>query len=162
MIGLREMTCVVNGERRPVGEWRGVRLLDYLRQGVGLTATKEGCSEGECGACTVLLDGAPVCSCLILTDTVVGRAITTVEGLDPEFVTELANVIESVGGVQCGYCTPGFTMMANWIADQDSVYDVPSTLEGNLCRCTGYSQLVEAIGQVAEGRCRRGRRGDLG
>jgi carbon-monoxide dehydrogenase small subunit len=150
MIDENDFICEVNGERHSLTEWRGTRLLDYLRRGLGLTGAKEGCSEGECGACTVLLDGAPVCSCLVLTETVSGRSVTTVESVDPDFVGRLSEAIEAVGGVQCGYCTPGLTVMAKWLSDQTELLDVPAAIEGNLCRCTGYAQLVQAIGMTID------------
>jgi carbon-monoxide dehydrogenase small subunit len=145
-----EFTCEVNGELQSLASWRGTRLLDYLRRGLSLTGTKEGCSEGECGACTVLIDGRPVCSCLVVTDTVCGRSVTTVENVDSDFVSRLSEAVEAAGGVQCGFCTPGFTVMAKWISEQPSMPDVSAALEGNLCRCTGYAQLVQAIGTTVE------------
>ncbi len=137
---------VVNGEPRPVDGWRGRRLLDFIRLGLGLTGAKEGCGEGECGACTVLLDGEPVCSCLLLTDVVRGRNVRTVEGLDTSIRERIEEGIETEGGVQCGFCTPGFAVMAQWLATSKPDGDpIEKLLEGNLCRCTGYEQLERVL-----------------
>jgi aerobic-type carbon monoxide dehydrogenase small subunit (CoxS/CutS family) len=145
---LSQAEVTVNGSRRSLAGWQGRRLLDYLRAGLGLTGAKEGCGEGECGACTVLVDGAPVCSCLVLTDTVAGAAVTTVEGIDPGLRQELLRRLEAEGGAQCGFCTPGFMVMAQWLAGGDErsrAAELPKLLEGNLCRCTGYRQLLQAL-----------------
>ncbi len=139
----------VNGRPAGLEGWLGRRLLDYLRQGLGLTGSKEGCGEGECGACTVLVDGEPVCSCLVLTDTVAGAEVTTVEGIDPVLAEALAERVEAAGGVQCGFCTPGFMVMGEWLArNPQAAASAPleKLLEGNLCRCTGYRQLLSALG----------------
>ena len=138
----------VNGLPAGLDGWHGRRLLDYLRQGLGLTGAKEGCGEGECGACTVLVDGEPVCSCLVLTDTVAGAAVVTVEGIDPELAEALAGRVEAAGGVQCGFCTPGFMVMGEWLAGNPAASEsapLAKLLEGNLCRCTGYRQLLAAL-----------------
>jgi carbon-monoxide dehydrogenase small subunit len=142
--------CIVNGQPRSLEGWLGCRLLDYLRESLGATGAKESCSEGECGACTVLVDGEPVCSCLTLTDMVAGRDVVTVEGVDPALLGRLEAEVDAIGGVQCGFCTPGFTVMTQWIAGQPGQPDVPALLEGNLCRCTGYTQLHAAIGTAVE------------
>ncbi len=137
---------VVNGEPRPLDGWHGRRLLDFLRLGLGLTGAKEGCGEGECGACTVLLDGEPVCSCLLLMDVAGGRDVRTVEGLDAAIRQRVIAGIEAEGGVQCGFCTPGFVVMAQWLATTQPVgHPIPKLLEGNLCRCTGYVQLERVL-----------------
>jgi carbon-monoxide dehydrogenase small subunit len=144
-------TVDVNGVARRLDGWRGRRLIDYLRDGLGLTGTKEGCGEGECGACTVLIDGEPACSCLLITDTVGGARITTVEGLEDPFLERLEDAFLKVGGVQCGFCTPGMAVMAAWLAHGGG-RDQPleKALEGNLCRCTGYVQLRRAIASVID------------
>ena len=145
---------IVNGVARELDGWRGRRLLDYLRLHLDLTGSKEGCGEGECGACTVMVDGEPACSCLLLTDTVEGSEIVTVEGLDPAFMAGLGRRLMHEGGVQCGFCTPGFAVMAQWLARRSPPVkpeELPKLLEGNLCRCTGYRQLLAAIaGAVAD------------
>jgi aerobic carbon-monoxide dehydrogenase small subunit len=138
----------VNGAAQSLAGWRGRRLLDYLRQGLGLTGSKEGCGEGECGACTVLVDGEPACSCLLLTDTVAGHEVLTVEGVEPTLLDRLEASIAARGGVQCGFCTPGFVVMARWLATSPGAAasaPLEKLLEGNLCRCTGYRQLLEAL-----------------
>lgn len=150
---------VVNGTPVSIEGWYGRRLLDYLRLGLGLTGAKEGCGEAECGACTVLVDGEPVCSCLVPTDTVRGCVIRTVEGLDPDFVAAFAELAQNEGGVQCGFCTSGITVMAQWIADggtETGSESITKLLEGNLCRCTGYVQLERVLNQLcgkAEPKC---------
>ncbi|MCP5027872.1 MAG: 2Fe-2S iron-sulfur cluster binding domain-containing protein [Actinomycetia bacterium] len=140
---------MINGEPHQLAaEWHGGRLLDFLRAEIGLVGAKEGCGEGDCGACTVLLDGEPVCSCLTLCGMVAPRAVTTVEGLDSEHLERFAAACEEVGGVQCGFCTPGFTVMSAWIAGGGSETGNDSDaklLEGNICRCTGYQQLAEVV-----------------
>ena len=126
----------------------GRRLLDYLRLELGLMGVKEGCGEGDCGACTVLVDGEPMCSCLLLTGVVDGREVTTVEGLPKAFLTRFSTICAEYGAIQCGYCTPGIAVMVAWLeAGGSEIDDVPITklLEGNLCRCTGYQQLIEAV-----------------
>ncbi len=141
--------CLVNG--RAV-ELRGRpldRLLDLLREQLGLTGTKEGCGEGECGACTVLLDGAPVLSCLVPLVQCEGKTIETVEGVAarPEAAAMLERFVET-GGVQCGACTPGIVVAA-WAmlgrAPKPTREDVRRALAGNLCRCTGYEGILRAL-----------------
>ena len=144
-------TVVVNGVEQDTSQWLGYRLLDYLRLGLRLTGSKEGCGEGECGACTVLVDGDPMCSCLLLVDVVAGRDVLTVEGVARETVSRLAAGFDERGGIQCGFCTPGFVVMTEWLrtrSEMTSDDDIPKLLEGNLCRCTGYRQLREVIGDI--------------
>jgi aerobic-type carbon monoxide dehydrogenase small subunit (CoxS/CutS family) len=147
---MTELTAVtVNGARCEVAdEWRGRRLLDFLRSELGLVGSKEGCGEGDCGACTVLLDGAPICSCLMLTGVAAGHAVTTVEGLPPDHLDRFAGACEATGGVQCGFCTPGFAVMSAWLASggtETGDEAAAKLLEGNICRCTGYQQLAEVM-----------------
>jgi len=135
------------------------RLLDLLREDLGLTGTKEGCGEGECGACTVLVDGAPVDSCLVPVCQVNGARISTVEGLaapSPEgpVLDPLQQAFLEAGGAQCGICTPGMLMAARAYLDAGGGPDEPAIREaiaGNLCRCTGYTKIVEAIAIAAGG-----------
>ncbi|HXV90228.1 MAG TPA: (2Fe-2S)-binding protein [Gemmatimonadales bacterium] len=120
------------------------RLLDTLREGLGLTGTKEGCGEGECGSCTVRLDGLPVCACLVPSYQARGRRVDTVEGIDPAALTPY---LES-GATQCGACTPGVVMAAEWIRahpDLLATHSIRELMAGNLCRCTGYDGIVDAI-----------------
>jgi carbon-monoxide dehydrogenase small subunit len=123
------------------------RLLDALREDLGLTGTKEGCGEGECGACTVLVDGKPVMSCLVPVCQVEGRALTTIEGLAPQGALHpLQQKFAEHGGAQCGICTPGMILAAYaWSHDPGSAEDVREALAGNLCRCTGYTKIFEAV-----------------
>ena len=132
------------------------RLLDVLREELALTGTKEGCGEGECGACTVLLDGAPVVSCLVPVCQVDGSAISTVEGLAPEVGTldDLQTAFLETGGAQCGICTPGMLMVARAYLDAGGGPDddaIREAIAGNLCRCTGYTKIIEAIARAASG-----------
>ena len=132
------------------------RLLDVLREDLALTGTKEGCGEGECGACTVLLDGAPVDSCLVPVCQVDGATVATVEGLAPDEtrLDRLQAAFLEAGGAQCGICTPGMLMAARAYLDgrggpdEDAIRDA---IAGNLCRCTGYTKIVDAIALVASG-----------
>ena len=132
------------------------RLLDVLREELGLTGTKEGCGEGECGACTVLLDGVPVDSCLVPVCQVDGATVSTVEGLAPNERTlgALQTAFLETGGAQCGICTPGMLMAARAYLDAGGGPDddaIREAIAGNLCRCTGYTKIVEAIARAATG-----------
>jgi aerobic carbon-monoxide dehydrogenase small subunit len=132
------------------------RLLDVLREDLALTGTKEGCGEGECGACTVLVDGIPVDSCLVPVCQVEGATIATVEGLAPSehALDPLQAAFLQAGGAQCGICTPGMLMAARAYLDagggpdEDAIRDA---IAGNLCRCTGYTKIVDAIALAAGG-----------
>jgi aerobic carbon-monoxide dehydrogenase small subunit len=132
------------------------RLLDVLREDLAFTGTKEGCGEGECGACTVLLDGLPVDSCLVPVCQVDGASVMTVEGLAPDERTldPLQAAFLETGGAQCGICTPGMLMAARAYLDagggpdEDAIRDA---IAGNLCRCTGYTKIVDAIALAAGG-----------
>jgi carbon-monoxide dehydrogenase small subunit len=149
----------VNGEDVEVEAPGMRRLLDVLREELGLTGTKEGCGEGECGACTVLLDGAPVDSCLVPICQVDGAAVATVEGLaspSPEgaVLDPLQGAFLEAGGAQCGICTPGMLMAARAYLDAGGGPDeaaIREAIAGNLCRCTGYTKIVEAIAIAAGG-----------
>ena len=132
------------------------RLLDVLREDLELTGTKEGCGEGECGACSVLLDGAVVDACLVPVCQVDGTSIRTVEGLGTEAqLNDLQTAFLENGGAQCGICTPGMLMAAEaFLATGERATDdsIREAIAGNLCRCTGYTKIVEAIAQAAERR----------
>lgn len=146
------VTLRVNGVLREIPQaWVARRLLDYLRTELGLVGTKEGCGEGDCGACTVLVDGEPMCSCLLLCGVVATRDVTTIEGLPEAHLARFAEACDSHGGIQCGFCTPGIAVMAAWLGDGGSetgAESLPKLLEGNICRCTGYQQLIKAIAEL--------------
>jgi aerobic carbon-monoxide dehydrogenase small subunit len=144
---------VVNGKSRRFRGPAFKRLLDVLREDFALTGTKEGCGEGECGACTVLLDGEPVNSCLIPIAQTDGRRVETVEALGSlEHLSPLQDSFLTLGGAQCGICTPGMLMTA-WAylrqGGRDDADAVRGALAGNLCRCTGYQQIVGAVVEAA-------------
>ena len=150
----------VNGDPVEVEAPGMRRLLDVLREDLALTGTKEGCGEGECGACTVLLDGAAVDSCLVPVCQVAGARVATVEGLATEapegrVLDPLQTAFLEAGGAQCGICTPGMLMAARAYLDAGGGPDeaaIRTAIAGNLCRCTGYTKIVEAIAIAAGGR----------
>ncbi len=137
------MNLVLNGSRTSVEAHPMARLLDVLREECGLTGTKEGCGEGECGACTVLVDGEPVCSCLIPLAQVENAEVVTIEGLGDDH--PLQHLFMNEVGAQCGICTPGMIMAAVALGPAPTLDDVKVALAGNLCRCTGYSAIYRAV-----------------
>lgn len=143
----------VNGIDYPVAVAQGRNLLSVIRTEIGLTGTKEGCDDCECGACMVLLDGQPVNSCSYLAVQAQGRAITTVEGLaDGDALSLLQRNLLDEGGVQCGFCTPGMLLSATALLQRNespSEEEVRIGLSGNLCRCTGYTKIVAAVQRTA-------------
>ncbi len=142
-----KITLTLNRKRRTVDVSPLERLLDTLRGALGLTGTKEGCGEGECGACTVLLDGKPVNSCLVPTAQCSGAAITTIEGLAPRGkLHKLQRAFLECGGAQCGICTPGMILAASALPDRPTREQIRTGLAGNLCRCTGYEKIYDAVG----------------
>ena len=153
----------VNGARREVEASPWARLLDVLREELRLTGTKEGCGEGECGACTVLLDGEPVNSCLVAIGQCAERAVTTVEGLAErgpgglDVLHAVQRALVARGGAQCGICTPGIAVCAAHVVDRgltrgaaDPRAVVRELLAGNICRCTGYQLIVDAVIEAAD------------
>lgn len=139
----------VNGESRTVSFPTHHSLLEVLRERLDLTGTKHGCELGECGACTVLIDGLPVLACLVLAADLADRPIETVEGLQTgNQLHALQEAFADLGAAQCGYCTPGILMTAKSLIDQTpepSRTEIQESLAGNLCRCTGYHKIVEAV-----------------
>ncbi len=145
------VVLALNRERRTFEVSPGRRLVDLLREEAGLTGTKEGCGAGECGACTVLLDGRPVTSCLVLAASCHGREVTTVEGLAADGTPHpYQQALVEHGGVQCGFCTPGaaVTGAALLAAGVGAPGEQARRMAGNLCRCTGYVKLLSALAAV--------------
>jgi aerobic carbon-monoxide dehydrogenase small subunit len=137
------VSFVLNGRRTKIRAHPMRRLLDVLREDCALTGTKEGCGEGECGACTVLVDGAPVNSCLVPVAHVTGTRVMTIEGLKGRHPLQRAFVEH--GGAQCGICTPGMIMAAVALGKRPTLEAIRVGLAGNLCRCTGYSAIYRSI-----------------
>lgn len=145
---------VINGQSREVDCSPLRRLLDVLREDLGLTGSKEGCGEGECGACTIILDGAPVNSCLIPVAQAVGHAVRTVEDLaEGDVLSAVQSALIEHGGTQCGICTPGIALCATAAIEREpeaSRERFRELLAGNLCRCTGYQRIIDAVADAAE------------
>ncbi|MFI7673786.1 (2Fe-2S)-binding protein [Actinophytocola sp. NPDC049390] len=149
------VTFTVNGERRTADDvWPGESLLYVLRERLGLPGSKNACEQGECGSCTVYLDGAPVCSCLVAAGQAEGREVRTVEGLaDGDRLDPVQEAFVETGAVQCGFCTPGLIVQAHdLIARNDEPTDpeIREALAGNLCRCTGYEKILDAVRLAAQ------------
>ncbi len=151
----KQINFVLNGSEVAVDVEAHKRLIDVLRGSLGHTGTKEGCGEGECGACTVIVDGRAVNSCLFPALEAEGRSITTIEGL--RSIDNRLSVIQQAfveqGGIQCGFCTPGMIMSAKALLDQNpdpTEEEIRDALVGNLCRCTGYVQIIESVKSAAE------------
>ena len=143
------MNLTVNGKKRRLDAHPMKRLLDVLREDCGLTGTKEGCGEGECGACTVLIDGVAVDSCLVPAAHADGRRITTIEGASATRIGRaLQDAFVEHGGAQCGICTPGMIIAAMPIEPGASAHEIKTALAGNLCRCTGYLSIFRAVEAV--------------
>lgn len=146
-------TLEVNGRRHEVNDsWIGESLLYVLRERLGLPGSKGACEQGECGSCTVIIDGRAVCSCLVLAASAVDSNITTVEGLGENgALSDVQQAFIDAGGVQCGFCTPGFIVAVHHLLDRTSDpsdNDIKEALSGNICRCTGYGRILEAVQQV--------------
>ena len=144
-----KINCIINGKRVERDSEPDMLLLDFIRETLHLTGTKEGCGEGECGACTVLMDGKAVHSCLVLAMQADGAKIVTIEGLsDGHALHPIQQAYVETGAVQCGFCTPGFIMATFALLQETpdpSEEEILAGLEGNLCRCTGYAKIVEAV-----------------
>ena len=152
------LNCTINGEERSVLADTRDTLLDLLRDRLGLTGTKEGCGNGNCGTCTVLMNGAPINACLVLALEVPGRSVITIEGLSSGGeLHPLQQALVEHGGTQCGFCTPGIVLSAKALLDDNpspTPHDVRHAIAGNICRCTGYDKIIDAI--IAAARQARG------
>lgn len=149
----KPLQITVNGEPKQALVEPYYSLLDTLRDELHLTGTKKGCDEGDCGACTVLLNGKPVTSCLVLAHSAHDGEVTTIEGLaDGQELHPVQQAFAEYGGLQCGYCTPGLIMSTVGFLESDeepTVENIKHALSGNLCRCTGYSKVIEAVKAAA-------------
>lgn len=147
------ITCTVNGEEHIVLADSRDTLLELLRERMGLTGTKEGCGNGNCGTCTVLVEGAPVNACLVLAQEAPGRDILTIEGLSGGGkLHPIQQALVEHGGTQCGFCTPGIVLAAKALLDDNpnpTPHAIRHAIAGNICRCTGYDKIVEAIAAAA-------------
>jgi carbon-monoxide dehydrogenase small subunit len=145
------VTCTVNGETRQADDvWPGESLLYILRERLGLPGAKNACEQGECGSCTVYLDGVPVCACLVAAGQAEGRDVRTIEGLAASTVQR---AFVEVGAVQCGFCTPGLVVAVHDLlarVPDPADADIREALAGNLCRCTGYEKILAAVHLAAE------------
>lgn len=148
-----DIKFTVNNEEKELQVTESARLIDVLREDLGLTGTKEGCSVGECGACTVIMDGVATCSCMVMSSQLEGSTVETVENLEKDkILSDLQDAFLQNGAVQCGFCTPGMLMSAKALLDKKpnpSEDDVKTALEGNLCRCTGYVPILNSVKAVA-------------
>jgi len=144
------LTLTVNGEHREVdGSWEGESLLYALREHLGLAGSKNACEQGECGSCSVYLDGLVVCSCLVLAAQAHGRDVVTIEGIaNGDGLDEVQRAFVEAGAVQCGFCTPGLVVAAHDLLRRNpspSDPEIREALSGNLCRCTGYEKILDAV-----------------
>ena len=146
-------SLTVNGQTREVKDaWVGESLLYVLRERLGMPGAKGACEQGECGSCTVVMDGSAVCSCLVLAAAAVGSEIATVEGLNPDgSLTDVQQAFIEEGAVQCGFCTPGLVVAVHKLLEENpepAEMDVKEALSGNICRCTGYGRIFAAVDAV--------------
>ncbi len=152
---MANVTMTVNGETRTASVPPETTLLKLLREEFSLTGAKLGCDVGDCGACTVIVDGMTVNSCLMLAGQADGRDVLTIEGLATmERLHPIQKAFEEMGSLQCGFCGPGIIMSAKALLDGNpdpTVYEIRDALAGNLCRCTGYTKMIEAIQEIARG-----------
>ena len=151
---MQTINFTLNGEQQSLRVPSHRLLLDLLRDVIGLTGTKEGCGTGDCGACTVMLDGRPVNTCLIFAGELDGAHIKTIEGLGgADGLHPLQTAFATEGGVQCGYCTPGMIMMAAALLEENpdpTDEEIRFALAGNLCRCTGYTRIIDSVRSAAD------------
>jgi carbon-monoxide dehydrogenase small subunit len=151
----------VNGELHDVIDaWVGESLLFVLRERLGLMGSKGACEQGECGSCSVMVDGELVCSCLVMAASVVGQPVVTIEGVAPAGApSDVQQAFVDAGAVQCGFCTPGLIMATHALLDRSdapSEFEIREALSGNVCRCTGYGRIIEAVQRVSVQRTRAG------
>ena len=143
------LTCTVNGVRREADvAWEGESLLRVLRDRLGLAGTKNACEQGECGSCSIYLDGRVVCACLVLAAQAEGSEIVTVEGLGGKALDRVQEAFVAAGAVQCGFCTPGMIVSVHALlrrTPDPTDADIRAALAGNLCRCTGYRKILDAV-----------------
>ena len=149
------LSCTINGEPREVdGLWEGESLLHVLRERLGLPGAKNACEQGECGSCSVYLDGDVVCACLVAAGQAAGSEVVTVEGLgEGDDLHPVQQAFLDAGAVQCGFCTPGLIVAVHDLLDRDAAptdLQVREALSGNLCRCTGYEHILSAVRVAAE------------
>jgi carbon-monoxide dehydrogenase small subunit len=153
---MTKIDFTVNGERVQLDIPAQARLVDVLRETLGLTGTKEGCGVGECGACTVIVNGKAVCSCITLAAGLNGADVITIEGVSKNGeLDEIQQAILDHHALQCGFCTPGIVMSAKALLDANpnpTTEEIQQAIAGNLCRCTGYQQVIDAIADAAERR----------
>ena len=150
-------TLNVNGEAQQVRDsWLGENLMDVLRDRLGLMGSKGACEQGECGSCSVLVDGHLVCSCLVMAASAVGQQVVTIEGVAPVgSPSDVQQAFVDFGAVQCGFCTPGLIMAVHNLLDRTpdpGDTEIREELAGNICRCTGYGRIIDAVQQVAVAR----------
>jgi aerobic carbon-monoxide dehydrogenase small subunit len=154
---MMRVSCTINGEPQQADDvWEGESLLYVLRERLGLPGSKNACEQGECGSCTVYLDGILVCACLVAAGQAQGRQIRTVEGLsDGELLSPLQQAFLRAGAVQCGFCTPGLLVAAHDLLERSATpsnAEIREALAGNLCRCTGYEKILDAVRLAASER----------
>ena len=150
----QDISFELNGKQVTVATTATRRLLDLLREELGCTEVKEGCGEGECGACTVLFDGRPVTSCVLFAFQADGHVITTVAGLPEAEKERIQTAMVDAGAVQCGFCTPGFVLSIKVLLEENqapSRDEIMNAISGNLCRCTGYERIAQAVEALAKG-----------
>ena len=157
---MHEIRCTVNGQTEATAVPAGLTLLEFLRDRLYLTGTKEGCGIGECGACTVMMNGAPVTACLVLAVEANGAEIRTIEGEATDGVlSDLQQAFIDAGAIQCGFCTPGMIMSARALLERSpnpSDDEIVEAIAGNLCRCTGYEAILDAVRLAADRRLKTG------
>ena len=148
-----KIAVTVNGERCEADVWEGESLLFALRERLGFSGSKNACEQGECGSCSVLLDGSLVCACLVLAAQADGHEVVTVEGLGGDGLHPMQEAFVETGAVQCGFCTPGLVVAATELVRRNpepSDDQIREALSGNLCRCTGYAKIFDAVRQAAQ------------